>query len=98
MAIGPLKRFNPPAYLTDFEAKGLTEWSDTVENWFKLEIAGEQTDSYGPRTKLTHFFNGRKTAFDQDQKPTPITWSGFPLKVIGLLRSSCIHALSVCVL
>ncbi|KAM6519209.1 hypothetical protein FALCPG4_012856 [Fusarium falciforme] len=68
------------------------EWSDTISFWINQEINAGYTDEDGVfqplqagkegaifnRTPLTQFFNGRLTPFNVSQKPTAITWSGFP--------------------
>ncbi|KAL7948109.1 hypothetical protein V8C42DRAFT_316717 [Trichoderma barbatum] len=68
-------------------------WSEIISNWMTEEIdaefekdgkmeplPGPSKDGCDgkPRTKLKQFFNGRITPYDVDQKPTPITWIGFP--------------------
>ena len=74
-----LKRFNPPAYLKDFEeGEQLDEWSNTVDGWFNDEIAGRSSPG---RSKLTQFFNPTLWAYDKTLPPVPITWVGFPLNV-----------------
>ncbi|UPK94032.1 hypothetical protein LCI18_004967 [Fusarium solani-melongenae] len=69
------------------------EWSDTISSWMNEEINAGYTDEdnvFHPlqaatkkgavfnRTPLAQFFNGRLTPFNVSQKPTPISWSGFP--------------------
>ncbi|KAJ4112503.1 hypothetical protein NW768_011670 [Fusarium equiseti] len=74
-----LQRFNPPAYLKDFEeGEQLDEWSNTVDGWFNDEIAGRSSPG---RSKLTQFFNPTLWAYDKTLPPVPITWVGFPLNV-----------------
>ncbi|TFA99040.1 hypothetical protein CCMA1212_009082 [Trichoderma ghanense] len=69
-------------------------WSDIIDTWMTEEINAEYRDDDGnmhplprprkrgcdgkPRTKLKQFFNGRITPYNVGQKPTPITWIGFP--------------------
>jgi hypothetical protein len=73
-----LQKFNPPAFLTDLEeGKQREGWSNTVNGWFKDEIAGRQAG----RTILTQFFNPTKYAYDKSLPSVPITWVGFPLNV-----------------
>lgn len=75
-------------------------WSDIIDTWMTEEINAEYRDDDGnmhplpgprkpdcdgkPRTMLKQFFNGRITPYNVGQKPTPITWIGFP----RLVRSS----------
>ncbi|KAF2259588.1 hypothetical protein CC78DRAFT_524532 [Lojkania enalia] len=80
MAIGTLPSFNAPAKYTELGRAGLGKWSKQVGNWFDTEIAGT-APSGGPRQPLPQFFDPTKTQYELDQKPTPITWSGFPLKI-----------------
>ncbi|KAI6774352.1 hypothetical protein HG531_001201 [Fusarium graminearum] len=72
-----LEKFNPPAFLEDFEGEQLERWSTTVDGWFNDEIAGRQTG----RSILTQFFNPTQFAYDKTLPPVPITWVGFPLNV-----------------
>lgn len=76
-------------------------WSDIIDTWMTEEINAEYRDDDGnmhplpgprkrgcdgkPRTKLKQFFNGRITPYNVGQKPTPITWIGFPRLVRPLL-------------
>lgn len=76
-------------------------WSDIIDTWMTEEINAEYRDDDGnmhplpgprkrgcdgkPRTKLKQFFNGRITPYNVGQKPTPITWIGFP-RLVRLLE------------
>ncbi|KPM37858.1 hypothetical protein AK830_g8703 [Neonectria ditissima] len=80
--------FNPPAYPyqdDDLSTEQKAKWSETISDWMTLEINAKDSETgeplqgpYGPRTPLTQFFNGRVTPFNVAQKPTPISWIGFP--------------------
>ena len=77
-------------------------WSQIISDWMTEEIAAKRRKPDGtyedlpgpknpgcdgkPRTPLKQFFNGRVTPFDVDQKPTPITWIGFP-RLVDLVFS-----------
>jgi len=67
-------------------------WSDKISKWITGEINAVDENGKpleGPvvngvqtyRTVLTQFFNGTATPYDLKQKPTSITWFGFPKRV-----------------
>ncbi|KAK4462142.1 hypothetical protein QBC42DRAFT_268512 [Cladorrhinum samala] len=83
-----LAEFDPPAY--PYVDDNLTpaqklDWSKQISEWMNTEITAKQPDGSslpGPgdtdRTPLPQFFNGTVTAFDVNQDPLEITWTGFP--------------------
>ncbi|KAK3985451.1 hypothetical protein QBC44DRAFT_250420 [Cladorrhinum sp. PSN332] len=83
-----LSEFDPPGF--PYVDDNLTpaqklNWSKQVSEWMNTEITAKQPDGEplpGPddtnRTPLPQFFNGTVTAFDVNQDPLQITWTGFP--------------------
>ncbi|KAK4184364.1 hypothetical protein QBC35DRAFT_391843 [Podospora australis] len=84
-----LDEFDPPAY--PYVDDGLTPaqklaWSKQISEWMNTEITATKPNgkplTFGrdkiPRIPLSQFFNGTVTAYDVDQKPVFITWTGFP--------------------
>ncbi|KAK7426016.1 hypothetical protein QQZ08_007464 [Neonectria magnoliae] len=84
-----LPAYNPPAYPHQddgLSTKLKADWSQTISDWMTLEINAKDPITGDPllgpynipRTPLSQFFNGRVTPFNIGQKPTPVSWIGFP--------------------
>jgi hypothetical protein len=82
-----LSQFDPPGYpyVDDkLSSEARRVWSDKISSWMNTEIKAElpngtPLNSGGYlRTPLPQFFNGTTTAYEVDQAPQVITWTGFP--------------------
>ncbi|KAL4860699.1 hypothetical protein BDV12DRAFT_204774 [Aspergillus spectabilis] len=74
-----IQRLSAPGHLQDLTTPNEIIWSEqNISQWLDDEIEGNVLG----RTPLRQFFNGTKTAYDQDQPGVAITWTAFPRRVL----------------
>lgn len=76
----PLPSFDPPGFLTDFNATQKVKWSEFISESFDRAAQGnpDELDFDGPRAQ---FFNPTKVDTDDDATELDISWVAFPRSV-----------------
>jgi hypothetical protein len=75
-----LDRFDPPAFLNDFNDEQRAKWSEMISARFDAGVRGrpDQFDFDAPRGQ---FYNPMKVETGPDAQSVDITWVGFPRNV-----------------